>query len=340
MTTQPLNTQSLNANSTTNTALVLGITGGYGGAMAAELLRRGWRVRALVRDLKRGEARVRALTSAEPLAENSVTLVAGTLTDAAALARAAAGARVIVHGVNPTYDRWHDTVVPYAQLIADLAVGLQATVLFPGNVYNFAPGTGIDEATPMNPPTSKGALRIEAETVLAASAQRGAQLIVLRGGDFFGAAHSSSWMAHILQKATKPGGSLQMPSEDQVPHQWCFLPDFVATHVDLLEMREALPADARFHFAGHVATGQALSTALRLALDDPKRKITPVPWWLLRMIGWVQPVMREIVSMRYLWTEALVMRQDKLEATLPMVRHTPLVAALRHELGLMGAVSG
>ena len=75
-------------------ALVLGATGGIGGETAAALLRHGWQVVAMVRDPAKAKRK-----TAGPLAD--ATFVAGDAMNASDVARAAQGARVIVHAVNP-----------------------------------------------------------------------------------------------------------------------------------------------------------------------------------------------------------------------------------------------
>jgi uncharacterized protein YbjT (DUF2867 family) len=73
----------------TKHALVLGATGSYGGAVALELLRRGWRVRVL-RDIARLNDYGTAGAIEPVIAMRSIEDVT----------RAAEGCSVIVHGVN------------------------------------------------------------------------------------------------------------------------------------------------------------------------------------------------------------------------------------------------
>ncbi len=75
-------------------ALVLGATGGVGGALAQALLQRGYRVRALHR-------RPEQHAASRPRFE----WVAGDAMRADDVLRAADGASVIVHGVNPPVTR-------------------------------------------------------------------------------------------------------------------------------------------------------------------------------------------------------------------------------------------
>lgn len=316
---------------TTSDALVLGITGGYGRAVATELITRGWAVRALVRDLERGAATVAELPG-------EVELVLGDVLDAPALAAAMRGASVLVHGVNAPYPKWDPLVLQFARAVAEAAAAAGATVLFPGNVYAFAPGLDLDEETPAAPPTRKGELRVEVEAILRESTARGARLIVLRGGDFFGLGTSSSWMATLAGKVAG-GGTFALPHAPEVRHQWAFLPDFARAHVALLECGADLPASATFHFAGHVATGVELIDAVRAALGRPDLRTSRVPWTLLRLGGLVVPMLRELVAMRYLWDQELVMSEAKLAEVLGSVHHTPLVEAVGVELTALGALT-
>lgn len=311
-------------------ALVLGLTGGYGRSIATELLRRGWQIRALVRDRRR----VAEVTSR---LSGSVTLFEGDVLDREALHSAARGACVIVHGVNAPYPQWNPLVIQYAQAVAEVAVTVRATILFPGNVYAFAPGEALDEETPEAPPTRKGALRVEAEAILRDATQRGARLIILRGGDFFGVGAASSWMTFLLGKTAK-GGAITWPAPPSKRHQWAFLPDFAHSHVELLEAG-GLPASSTFHFEGHIATGAHTIATLRALLGDPARRVRRLPWFVLRCLGLFAPMMRELARMRYLWDQEVLMSGHKLRVHLGAVRHTPLVQALASELAALGDAS-
>src|SRR6187402_2263014 len=74
-------------------ALVIGATGGIGGATAAALLAHGWTVRAMTRDpdsARRARARV-----------EDIEWVRGDALSASDVQRAAVGATLVVHGANP-----------------------------------------------------------------------------------------------------------------------------------------------------------------------------------------------------------------------------------------------
>ena len=86
---------------TSRKALVLGATGGAGGEIAAALLRRGWQVRALVRD------------TARPQLSTDIEWIAGDAMRADDVMQAASGVEAIVHAVNPPgYRDWDKLVLP------------------------------------------------------------------------------------------------------------------------------------------------------------------------------------------------------------------------------------
>jgi len=296
--------------------------------MARALAQGGWKLGGLVRDRARGEAAVASFP-------HPVALIEGDIYDAKALREAASGASVVVHGVNVPYDQWEEHAVPMATIVADLAVDLCATILFPGNVYNYAPGVGLHEQSPEEPKTQKGVQRVAVEATLREATTRGARLILLRGGDFFGVGHSSSWMSHVLEKAVT-GGPITMPLEHTVRHAWCYLPDFAEAHARLLDRADALPAYARFHFEGHVTTGDEMTAAIRRVLGDPGRKAKGMPWPALWLVGVAQPVMRELWKMRYLWKEEVLLDGSQLKAALGEVPHTPLDEAVYSDLVALG----
>src|SRR6218665_3677390 len=87
---------------TKRTALVLGATGGIGGAMAKVLMARGWHVRALNRNI-----------ASAALIEPAIEWHQGDALNAKDVIQAASGAELIVHAVNPPgYRNWETLVLP------------------------------------------------------------------------------------------------------------------------------------------------------------------------------------------------------------------------------------
>ena len=129
-------------------ALVLGATGGIGGAIAKALCRRGWTVRALVRDPAKAEA---AWTGGG----TPPIWVAGDAMNRDDVVAAAVDASAIVHAVHPPgYRNWDRLVLPMmANSIAAARAAGGARVVLPGTIYNCDPARtpSIDAATSQQP---------------------------------------------------------------------------------------------------------------------------------------------------------------------------------------------
>jgi nucleoside-diphosphate-sugar epimerase len=172
---------------TAKTALVIGITGSFGGHAAQAMLKHGWRLRALARNPEV------AMQKAGP--RTPIEWVKGDAMNPADVMAAAEGARVIVHAANPPgYRNWRGLAIPMLRATIAAATHNRARIVFPGNVYNFAPDSGghIAEDAPQAPVTRKGKIRVEMETMLRIASVEGAKVLIVRAGDYFGPAAPNS----------------------------------------------------------------------------------------------------------------------------------------------------
>lgn len=308
--------------------LVLGANGRFGAAATRAFAAAGWRVHAQAR---------RAPAS---LPEGATHLDA-PIEDTAELARQAAGARVVVHAVNPPYTRWDAEVLPLARAAMDASSALGATLMLPGNVYNFGESMPalLREDSPQRPTTRKGRIRCELEDALASAAARGHRAVVVRAGDFFGGG-DGSWLDLAIVKSLR-AGKLVYPGPMDVAHAWAYLPDLARVFVALAS-RGDLPAFARFHFSGHTLTGRELLQAIERAAGAlgiaPERgfRYGGMPWALIRAGGLLVPIWREIAEMSYLWRVPHALDDGALRALLGEIAATPIDGAMRAALRELG----
>ncbi|PCD04805.1 hypothetical protein COC42_08550 [Sphingomonas spermidinifaciens] len=312
-------------NKDTNTALVIGATGGIGGELARALLARGWAVRALHRDPSR--ARV---------SNPALEWVKGDAMDKASVTAAAERMSVIVHGANPPgYRNWGGLVLPMLDSTIAAATATGARVLLPGTVYNYGPAAGefVDEDAPQNPVTRKGAIRVEMERRLREASRKDAKALVVRAGDFFGPRSGNSWLAQGMVPTLGPVKRVFNPARAGTGHAWAYLPDLAETMVRLLERRDALPAFDSFQFGGTwVDDNRAFAESIRQAAGKPNAPIYPFPWPVVQAMAPFHETAREMREMIYLWRTPLRLKDDKLRRFLGEVPATPLVEALRTTL--------
>lgn len=307
------------------TVLVLGAHGRLGAAAAQAFAEAGWRVLAQVR---------RPAAATRP----GIEPVTVPLADADALAAAAAGARTVVHAINPPYTRWPAEVLPLGRLGMDVAQRLGADFLLPGNVYGYGSSmpARLRADTPERPDTRKGRIRLALENEMRERAALGLRSGVVRAGDFFGGGPGSWFDLAVAKSAAQ--GRLVYPGPLDVPHAWAYLPDLARAFVAVAR-RGLPPGYTSLPFEGHTLTGRELLAAIEAAapaagLAPPARgwRHGSLPWTLLRLGGWVVPTWRELAEMSYLWTRPHALDGAALQAFAGPLPATPLPQALAASL--------
>jgi nucleoside-diphosphate-sugar epimerase len=215
--------------------------------------------------------------------------------------------------------------------------------VFPGNVYNFSPDALplVSESSPQRPLTKKGAIRVEMEESLREAAARGAKVLIVRAGDFYGpgATARNSWLAGALVKPNRPVTRITYPGPPDTGHAWAYLPDMAETVMRLIERDAALPGFAVFHFGGHwFDNGTALADAIRAASGNPDIPLGRLPWWLVKAVAPFHETFREMLEMRYLWEVPLRLDNGRLVDFLGSEPHTPTEEAIRATLRALGCL--
>jgi nucleoside-diphosphate-sugar epimerase len=304
--------------------VLLGATGAIGESIAEELRRRGENYRAVGRD----RASLDRAFGSDPLAE-----IAVWNPDDSSSARAALrGADAAVYLVGVPYNHFElHPVVMRQTLDAAVAEGVEQMLLV-GTVYPYgrAQATPAREDHPREPHTFKGRMRKQQEDLLleadAAGKIRGT---VLRLPDFYGPRVKNSFLDSVFTAAAT-GGTANLISPIDRPHQFVYVADVGATVLDLLRQPEA--HGRWWHLAGDgtASIQQIVAMVGEMAGKPVKTRVFGTS--MLRLIGLFQPVMRELVEMNYLLTDPFIMDDSALHALLGGLKKTPLRDGLRQSL--------
>lgn len=290
-----------------STALILGAKGRLGTALADAFAVAGWRV----------------LQQARATPGRDVThIIAADARDVASVVSAAKASAdqvdVVINATNPVYTRWATEAEPLNRAAIEITQALGATLMFPGNVYNY--GAAMPDVlrsdTPQHAETRKGRIRINMEQAIEDATHSGMQGIVIRAGDFFGC-NTGSWFDQAIAKDL-PQGKLTYPGPLDLPHAWAYVPDLARTFVRVAEARAGLRRFERVHFAGHTVSGHEVIASIE-RLMGRALKVGRLPWPLIRAVGLVKPLWRELAEMSYLWQRPHQLLTD--------ATHAPLIAA-------------
>ena len=259
-----------------DTVLILGANGRFGRVAVRAFAEAGWTVIAQAR---------------KPLVDpcgGRVRHLGFAVTQQEAIVVAAVGTAVVVNAMNPLYTRWDSEALPLNASAIAIARELDATLMLPGNVYNYgAPiPAEIHEATPQRPSNRKGEIRCAMEAAMRREAPRS---IVVRAGDFFGGPGAGSWMDQAIVKNLAQG-QITYPGPRNLDHAWAFLPDLARVFVLLAQTRASLGRHESFHFPGHTVNGDTLVAGIAAAarrggiLPATTRPVVKgMPWTLLRI---------------------------------------------------------
>lgn len=270
------------------TALILGSNGRLGAAVTEAFAVAGWNVQAQRRTA--GQA-------ALPRGASEVVVDAMDVDRTFALV---GKVDVVVHAANPTYTEWATAAAPLLRATIALAKKTGATILFPGNIYNFGSSQPekLLETTPQCADTKKGKIRVELEQMLQAAAGEGVQSVVVRAGDFFGSG-TGSWFDLATVKDINKGAVTTL-SPANTKHAWAYVPDLARTFVNVGEARETLPKFSVVNFAGYAITMEQMAAALERATGRTL-KLKSFPWPFIRFASIFVASMRELPELRYMW---------------------------------------
>lgn len=283
--------------------VVLGINGHIGHHVARAFNDAGWQVTGFGRSNRR------------PIP--GVAFVAGDADDVDALRAAIGDTDVVFNGLNLPYHQWDKgrLEAQTARVLAALGTAGK-TLLFPGNIYNYAAGDRtVTPALSQRPQTPRGEIRKRVEARIAAAAARGEiRAIIVRAGDFFGPDSRGDWFDLVmLREAGKR--RLALMGEPGVGHAWAYLPDLARAFEKLAWHRAEFGTFESFHFAGHYVTPDALGQAIVAAAPVPL-KVSYFPRVLMSAMGLVSPMMREVAKMGYLWEHPMQLVDPRLDAIL------------------------
>jgi nucleoside-diphosphate-sugar epimerase len=268
--------------------------GPVGMTTAEELVRRGHDVRVLSRS---------GGSSTDTVEHRRVDAA-----DADAVTAAAQGAAALYNAVNPAYHRWATDWPPVAAALLTAAERTGAVLVTMSNLYGYGRPSG--PMTPQSPLAAtdvKGRVRIRMWTDALAAHEAGrVRVTEARAADFFGpqvpAAHS-----HLGRQmaSLRAGRRAWVIGDPDAPRTWAYLPDVAATLATLGTDERALGRAWHVPSAAPRSQREALGD-LAAAMSVPAVPVSGVPWPVLRAVGVVVPMMREVVAVRHQFDQEYV----------------------------------
>lgn len=237
---------------------------------------------------------------------------------------ACVGASVVYHCMSPAYDTklWAATLPRYMDNLIAAASKVGARLVVLDNLYMLGRtgGKAMNEDTPVNPCSKKGAIRARVAARLF-EAQRGGEVRAVcgRAADFYGPRGSLTMFGEYFWKpvlARKAGMSLG--NADTV-HTYHYIPDVAQ---GLATLGCATDEQLGGQVLWMLPCQPAVTTREMVRRFEPAVghtiPLNVMPRFMMNLLGLFVPMVREIKEMAYQWDEAFIVDDSRFRARFTM----------------------
>ena len=284
----------------------------------------------LLRD--RGD-HVRVVTRSGHGVVDGVESVRADASDPDALSRIVDGATALFNCANPgDYTTWQQVWPPLAESLSQAAERTGATLVVTSNLYPYGPTTApmvegqADAAT-----DHKGRLRAGMWADAKARHEAGRiRMVEVRGSDYVGAGVGPNGHGTRHVPAAVRGKTAWVIGKADVPHTWTDVLDVARTLVAVADRPDTWGRVWHVPSNAPRTQRQALTDVLA-AGGHPAVAVRAIPMPVLRGLALVNPLLREIADLAYMWTRPYVLDSALTQQTLDL-RPTPWDEVCRRTL--------
>lgn len=308
-------------------ALVLGASGGMGYSIVKELLSREIKVVAFARTRSKLE---QLFSDYE-----SVEIIAGDIFQVKEVVKAAKGVDVIFQAANIPYPQWESQLIPMMRNILTAAEKSSARLAIVDNIYAYgrSQGDAIREDDSKNPHTKKGRIRLSVERLVKESP---VEALIAHFPDFYGPNAENTLLHYTLQKVlqNKRAGFV---GNQEIPREFIYTPDGAKALVQLALEPKAYGQNWNIPGSG-VISGKKIIDILRKQTNYNK-EVSTITKNMIRLLGFFNPFMREVVEMYYLNEVPVVLSGEKYEQLIGPLPRTSYQDGLEETINFMKRIS-
>ena len=271
----------------------------------------------LVKELTAYTNQIR-LVSRNPKKVNATDeLFPADLTDASQVEKAVEGSEVVYLLVGFDYKLkvWQHNWPRLMRATIDACIKHHAKLVFFDNVYMYDKNAipHMTEESAINPPSKKGLVRKEIAEMLLNEVKSGKlTALIARSADFYGPDNEKSLLIELVYKNMKKGKKANWFINVDKKHSFTYTPDAAKATALLGNTNNA------YNQMWHLPTDKNTLTAKEL-IDlfakeiNADNRVTVLSKWLLKMMGWFVPVLKEMPEMIYQYDRDYFFDSSKFE---------------------------
>lgn len=257
------------------------------------------------------------LVSRNPQKVNDTdSLLSADLLDSTKVFEAVQGSSIVYVSVGFPYNLkvWQHNWPKFIKDVIDACIEYKCKLVFFDNIYMYDLNclNGMNEETPINPPSKKGEIRSEVAAMIMNKIKEGQlEALIARSADFYGPnIRNSSMLTEMVFKPLSNGKKANWLSSVDYRHSFTYTPD--AGRATALLGNSAKAYNQVWHLptANNPFTGKEWIGAIAREIGV-KPRIQVANKLIVKIMGLFIPIMREMPEMMYQYDRDYVFNSDK-----------------------------
>ncbi len=279
---------------------------GSGGAIGNEL----------AKALKEYTTQIRLVSRNPEKINETDQLFSADLTDRTKVFEAIQGSSIAYVTVGFPYNLkvWQNNWPKFIKNVLEACIEYNCKLVFFDNIYMYDPNSlnGMNEETPIDPPSKKGKIRGEIAAMIMDKVKAGKlEALIARSADFYGPnIQNSSMLTEMVFKPLSNGKKANWLSSVNFRHSFTYTPDAGKATALLGNSEKAYNQVWHLPTAEHPYTGKEWIEAIAREMGV-KPRIQVASILIVKILGLFMPIMREMPEMMYQYDRDYVFNSDK-----------------------------
>ena len=279
---------------------------GSGGAIGVEL----------AKALKEYTSQIRLVSRNPKKVNKTDEIFPADLLNASEVNEAVKGSTIVYVAVGFPYNLkiWKENWPQFTSSVIDACIMHNCKLVFFDNIYMYDSNylNGMDEQTPINPPSKKGKIRAEIANMILSKIKEGKlTALIARSADFYGPGiKNTSMLTETVFKPLSIGKKANWMASLNYKHSFTYTPDAGKATALLGNNEKAYNQVWHLPTAENPFTGKEWINAIAKEMDV-KPKTQTATKFIVKILGLFIPLMREMPEMMYQYDRDYVFNSDK-----------------------------
>jgi nucleoside-diphosphate-sugar epimerase len=209
---------------------------------------------------------------------------------------------------------WEENWPKFTSNVIDACIAHNCKLVFFDNIYMYDSNylNGMDEETPINPPSKKGKIRSEIADLILFKVKEGKlNALIARSADFYGPGiKNTSMLTETVFKPLSLGKKANWMASLNYKHSFTYTPDAGKATALLGNSEKAYNQVWHLPTAENPFTGREWINTIAKEMDV-KPKTQTATKFIVKILGLFMPLMREMPEMMYQYDRDYVFNSDK-----------------------------